>query len=197
MAKERYYEDLRKLQKRANQRMVRLEKEDKMKTPAYQAVQGKLEMIGQRKVKGKGKGRRFKESGKATYNEYEMQKKILEEFLGAKTSTVKQAREYYNFIYNTSDQLFDLKENGISQKDWLDFWDKMPDKKKRDGMLESDRIVEILKAFSYKKGNEKKKKITKTDLNKIVRAVKADNEFKTVYKSLGLNYQDMENVGAL
>lgn len=193
MALERYYEDLRKLQKRANQRMVRLEKEG-IKTPAYQAVQAKLEMIGQRK--GRAPGRRFKESGKATYNEYELQKKILEDFLGAKTSTVKQAKDYQSFIYDKSDQLFDLKENGISQKDWLQFWENMP-AKKEERLLSSDRVIEIFKAFANKKGKRTTRKLSKADLNKIVKAVQATDKFKDAYTRLGLTYNDIKAVKSL
>lgn len=193
MSLERYYEDLRKLQKRANQRMVRLEKEG-IKTPAYQAVQAKLEMIGQRK--GRAPGRRFKESGKATYNEYEIQKKILEDFLGAKTSTVKQAKDYQSFIYDKSNQLFNLEEIGITKKDWLQFWENMP-AKKDDRLLSSDRVITILKAFTFKKGEKTNKGLSKRDFKKIVKAVQATDKFKVAYTRLGLTYNDIKAVKSL
>ena len=60
--KTHYYSDLRTLAKRANQRMRELEKRD-AQSPAYQAVQAKLEMLGKRA--SASKGRRFSESGRA------------------------------------------------------------------------------------------------------------------------------------
>ena len=173
--------------------MLRLEKEG-IKTPAYQAVQAKLEMIGQRKRKAPG--RRFKESGKATYNEYEIQKKILEDFLGAKTSTVKQAKDYQSFIYDKSNQLFNLEEIGITQKDWLQFWENMP-AKKDDRLLSSDRVITILKAFTLKKGEKTNKGLSKRDFKKIVKAVQATDKFKVAYTRLGLTYNDIKAVKSL
>ena len=96
MASTRFYKDLRQLAKQANQRMVRLEKAG-IKSPAYEAAQAKLEMIG--RSSKTAQGRRFSETGKATYNEYEQIKKILEEFIGQKTSTVKGANKYIDDVW--------------------------------------------------------------------------------------------------
>ena len=54
-----------------------IEEKQGIKSPAYKAVQAKLEMIG-RQTKG-DRGRRFSETGRATYNEDELQKRILKE----------------------------------------------------------------------------------------------------------------------
>ena len=143
----RFYKELRLKEKRANERMRRLEMAD-INSPALQAVQAKLEMIGKQR-KG-DMGRRFSETGRATYAESEYLNKILDEFLGAKTSKVSQAKQYYEDIWqsaNTNDQ---LSNAGITKEQWLDFWENMPDKKK-DRMYYSQQ-VKIFKAFMRKNG---------------------------------------------
>ena len=95
MANKRFYADLRSKAKRANQRMLRLEREG-ITSAAYQAAQAKLEVLG-RQASG-DKGRRFSESGKATYNEMRLQSMILDEFLNAVTSTVSGTKQYYEDV---------------------------------------------------------------------------------------------------
>ena len=99
MAYVRFYEDLRLKEKRANERMRQLEKA-KIKSPAYQAVQAKLEVLG-KQTKG-DRGRRFSETGKATYNEMEALEKILNNFLGYETSTLRGAKKYREDIWQTA-----------------------------------------------------------------------------------------------
>ena len=143
----RFFKELRLKEKRANERMRQLELAD-INSPALQAVQAKLEMIGKQK-KG-DRGRRFSETGRATYAESEYLNKILDEFLGAKTSKLSQAKQYYEDMWqsaNTNDQ---LSNAGITKEQWLDFWENMPDKKK-DRMYYSQQ-VKIFKAFMRKNG---------------------------------------------
>ena len=87
--KRRAFADLRLKEKAANERMRQLEKRD-IKSPAYLAVQAKLEVLG-KQTKG-DRGRRFSETGKATYSEKAVLNKILDEFLGMETSTIKGAK---------------------------------------------------------------------------------------------------------
>ena len=65
MAYKRFYKDLKLMAKRANQRMVELERRG-MNTGAYNKVQGYLEMMGAKKKKATGEGDRFEGSGKET-----------------------------------------------------------------------------------------------------------------------------------
>lgn len=144
----RFYADLRLKQKAANERMRQLEKQD-IKSPAYQAIQAKLELMGKQR-KG-DRGRRFSETGKATYNEQEYLNRILDEFLGQKTSKVSGAKEYYDEVWSTADSNLGLSKAGITKEQWFEFWDNMPDKKK-DRMFYSQQ-VKIFKAFMRKNGN--------------------------------------------
>ena len=143
----RLYQELRLKQKRANERMRQLEIAQ-IESPAYRAVQAKLEILGKQR-KG-ARGRRFSETGRATYNEMEVQLKILNEFLGQETSTTRGAKDYYDRVWETANKGDKLTNAGITREQWFDFWESMPDKKK-DRMFYSQQ-VKIFKSFMRKNG---------------------------------------------
>lgn len=192
MANERLYEDLRKMQKRANQRMVRLEKAG-YTSPAYQAVQAKLEILG-RQV-NRAQGRRFKETGVATYNEYEMQKKILEEFLGAKTSTVSGAKNWESSIYETSDIKYGLSKTGINKKDWAELWSNMPSDHK-DRVFGSEVIIRMVRTYSNKRGKGSKDE-QRMSIAEIAEAINTSKSVKDAHKKLGITYRDIKETESL
>ena len=194
MANVRTYNDLRLLQKRANQAMVRLERLG-IKSPAYQAAQAKLEILG-KQTKG-DRGRRFSETGKATYNEYEMQKKILEEFLGMSTRTQQGAKKWVEDVWEgalTSDKDLKLKEAGITRDEWLDFWSNMPSNHK-DRAFGSEVIVKMLRTYSYK--NKELKDENKLSMAEIADAIQSARYVKTAYSNLGITYKDVKEVNSL
>lgn len=209
MANVRFYKELRLKEKAANERMRQLEKLD-MNSPAYQAVQAKLEVLG-KQTKG-NRGRRFSETGKATYNEMEILNKVLDEFLyGDVTSTVKGAREYWDDVWGTANKNAHLDEIGISRREWLDFWETMGDKKDR--LYGSSQNVAIMRAFAIKKdANQKemqalreKKRLTKSDKERleqledldkmttqeIADEIQASRNLKDAYKKLGLTNSEV------
>lgn len=209
MANVRFYKELRLKEKAANERMRQLEKLD-MNSPAYQAVQAKLEILG-KQTKG-NRGRRFSETGKATYNEMEILNKVLDEFLyGDTTSTVKGAREYWDDVWGTANKNAHLDEIGISRREWLDFWETMGDKKDR--LYGSSQNVAIMRAFAIKKdANQKemqalreKKRLTKKDqarleqledldkmtTQEIADEIQASRNLKDAYKKLGLTNSEV------
>lgn len=143
----RFDPELRLMQKAANERLRQLEKQG-IKSPAYNALQAKLEILGKER-KGQ-RGRRFSETGKGTYNEREMQKKILNEFLHQKTSSISGAKDYYDRVWQTANKDGKLTNAGISREQWFDFFDSLPDSKK-DRMYYSQQ-VKIFKAFMRKNG---------------------------------------------
>lgn len=187
MANVRKYEDLRKAQKAANQRMVRLEKAG-ITSPAYQAVQAKLEILG-RQV-NRAAGRRFKETGLATYNEYEVQMKILNEFLNAKTSTTKGAKNWESEVYSTSDKIYGLKEAGISKKEWGELWQNLPADHK-DRQFGSEVIIRMVRTYSKKKG-KKLKDEQKLSMSEIADLLQNSKSVKEAHKALGINYKDIK-----
>ena len=187
MANVRFYKELRLKEKAANERMRQLEKLD-MNSPAYQAVQAKLEILG-KQTKG-NRGRRFSETGKATYNEMEILNKILDEFLyEQKTSTVQGAKEYERDVWESANENNKLAEAGISRNDWLDFWASMPDKKER--LYGSNQIVAIVRAYSMKNG--KLSDNDKMSMQEIADEIQASKNLKSAYNQLGLTYKEVQS----
>lgn len=194
MANVRFYSDLRLLQKRANQAMVRLERLG-IQSPAYQAAQAKLEVLG-KKTAG-DRGRRFSETGKATYNEYEYQKRILEDFLGMSTRTQSGAKKWVEDVWQgaiKSDKDLKLQEAGITRDQWLDFWSNMPSKHK-DRAFSSEVIVKMLRTYSYK--NKELKDDQKLSVAEIAEAIQNSSSVKSAYNSLGITYKDVKEVNSL
>lgn len=194
MAESRYYPELRKLQKRANQRIARLEQLG-VKSPAYEAIQGKLEILG-RQTSG-DRGRRFSETGKGTYNEYEHQMKVLKDFLNMKTSTQAGAKKWENDIWQgvlDSSKGLKLKEAGVTKDQWLEFWKNMPGNHK-DRMFGSEVVVKMLRTYTYK--NRKLSDDQKMTPQEIAEAIKAQTTIKSAYKQLGITYKDVKKVNNL
>ena len=185
MANKRFYKELRLKAKAANERMRQLEKLD-IKSPAYQSAQAQLEILGKR---GKGDtGRRFSETGKATYNEAERLNKILDEFLGQKTSGTRGARQYYEDVWqgaNTSNQLSDA---GISKEDWFEFWENYPSKMK--DRMYYDKAVKMFKAYMRKNKNlTDENKLTPAQIAEMIQDAKT---LKVAYKDkLGLTLAEV------
>lgn len=187
MANVRFYNELRLKEKAANERMRQLEKSG-IQSPAYQAVQAKLEILG-KSTKG-SRGRRFSETGKATYNEMEILDKILNEFLYEQsTSTVKGAKEYMDDVWNTANENNKLSDAGISRKEWLDFWESMPDKKDR--LYGSTQIVAIVRAYSMKNGQLEDE--NKMSMQEIADEIQSSKNLKSAYASLGLSYKEVQS----
>ena len=211
MANVRFYRDLRLKQKAANERMRQLEKAG-IKSPAYQAVQAKLEVLGKR-TKG-DRGRRFSETGKATYNEMEVLDKILNEFLyEQKTSTLTGAREYERDVWESANKNNRLAQAGITRDEWLNFWESMPDRKDR--LYGSSQNVAMIRAFTIKReqiqnmSEEEREQLVKdgeltdaqleqfTDDNfsvkEIADEIQNSKNLKSAYKALGLTYSEVSS----
>ena len=189
--KTHYYSDLRTLAKRANQRMRELEKRD-AQSPAYQAVQAKLEMLGKRA--SASKGRRFSESGRASYNEYEAMRSVLEEFLfKQKTSTIRGYNEYVESVWQgalSSDRIStDIKAAGITKDQWFAMWASLPDKKHR--AYDSEEYIQALAQYSATHDNEN------FDVAKLMKEFEAATDLKSAYAGLGLSITDLENAADL
>lgn len=187
----RLYKSLRLKQKAANERMRQLERAG-INSPAYQALQGKLEILGKQK-KG-DRGRRFSETGKATYNEMQLQMKMLDEFLNQDTSTLKGARTYYDEVWASANANNNLAAAGITREQWFKFWESMPDKKK-DRAYGSDVIVTIVQAYAMKNGSLENE--GKMSIEDIASAIQDSENYKAAYTSIGLGYKDMRAAKSL
>lgn len=194
MAKVRYYRDLELKSKRANERMRQFEKRG-IQSPAYQSVQAKLEMLGKRS--GATTGRRFTESGKVTYNEYETLSAILDEFLtGQTTSTIRGYNKYVENVWQgalKSKKLsVDIEKAGITKEQWFAMWKALPDKSKR--TFDSSEYVRALATYNMSHDNEN------FDVTELIKEFEATTDIKSAYASLGLSYKDLQvakNLGVL
>ena len=186
MANQRFYADLRTLQKRANQRLVRLEQAD-IESPAYRAVQAQLEVLG--RSSKTAAGRRFSETGKATYNEYEMQKAILVKFLGQTTSMVKGAMRAIEQSYGTANIHYRLADLGITKEQWGEFWQNFPANKK-DRMF-YEQSVKIFKAVIRRQGQPDFDETEYTPAE-IAQAIQEGVLLTNIYDKLNLDWQSVE-----
>ena len=180
----RFYKELRLKEKAANERMRQLELQD-IKSPAYQAVQAQLEMLGKR-TKG-DRGRRFSETGKATYNEMELLMKMLDDFLGHKTSKLKGAKEYYDDVWASGNKNNKLEAAGITRDQWFDFWEAMPSKKDR--IFGSEQYVAMIRSYTIK--NKSKKDDQKMSVEEIAKEIESKDNLKAAYKALGLSSSEV------
>ena len=159
-----------------------------IKSPAYLAVQAQLELLGKR-TKG-DRGRRFSETGKATYAEMEILNKILSEFLEQKTSTIKGAKEYERNVWETANKNNKLSEVGISKDEWLDFWASMPDRKDR--LFGSDEYVTILRTYIDKKATGQLEDEQKMTVEEIAEKIKEKDTLKAAWGAIGLTSSEIE-----
>lgn len=185
MAYKRFYKDLKAMAKRANQRMVELERRN-MNTGAYNKVQGYLEMMGVKKKRASG--RRFSETGKATYNEYQTMKKFLSRFLESKTSTLTGTKKFYDKVWQTANERMNLTERGISKDEYMKIWETLPDDN-RERVFGSDTIINIV-STTLNKGTKKKNGQALT-VEEIVTKIQNSSRVKDAYKSLGISYKDI------
>ena len=180
-----YSKELRLMEKAANERMRQLEKAG-IKSPAYQAVQAQLEVLG-KSTKG-DRGRRFSESGKGTYNERELLNKILKEFLyDNKTSTLTGARQYEQDVWETANKNGKLSDIGITRDEWLEFWDSMPSKKER--LYGSSQLVAMMRAYTKKNGELDD--MDKMSMQEIADEIQASKNLKDAYKKLGITQSEV------
>ena len=183
----KYDAEIRRLAKRANQRMVEMESRG-IKSPAYKAVQASLEMMGRRS--DKAGGRRFSETGKGTENELRQMRAELEKFLNQQTSTVSGYRKYRKEVYKGADKEYHLSEAGISQEQFEELWEELPDRE-QDRMYYAAYYIQIMETYEMKvKSGEIKKEnaLTVTDM---IRILEGSTSLKEALTQLGISAQDI------
>lgn len=221
MANKRYYKALAQAAKKANRRMRDLEKAG-IKSPAYNAIQGALEQMGKR---GNGdSGRRFSETGKATWNQYQQLMKHLRRFNNAQTATATGSRRLQDRIWATANTDSKLSKAGITKEQYFDIWKNAPDKKDR--LYGSTVYVNIVSSYVKKRKDaeerlnelegksdsgsalsaeekREKKRLEKLQnenelsVNEIVEEINAAKSYKVALRSVGLSYKDVKSLGAL
>lgn len=183
----KYDAEIRRLAKRANQRMVEMESRGK-KSPAYNAVQSALEMMGRRS--GKAAGRRFSETGKGTENELRQMRSELEKFLNQKTSTVRGYKEYRKTVYEGADKEYKLKEAGITQEQFEELWNELPDKE-QDRMYYAAYYIQIMETYEMKVKSGEIKKENALTITDMIRILEGSTSLKDALTQLGISAQDI------
>lgn len=182
MAYQIFDNDLRLMAKKANERMRQLEKQG-INSPAFRAVQARLEQMG--KQKAGDKGRRFSETGKGTRNEILAQKKALNDFLNQRTSTLTGAKEYRKKVLETAKERYHYDEYGIDDDEWLNIWDELDDYGEPE--FGSDQVIEIIETYT-RKNKDNPEAMNITDL---IRNIQGASSYQGALKSIGLTIGDI------
>ena len=203
--KERFFDkNLKRQAKKANRRMRELESKG-YNSPAYKAVQAQLEMMGVRKTTAKG--RRFSESGKATdQNDLRQQLSVIEKFLNSKTSTRTGYEEYRQNIYESASKSYDFDKYGISQSDYEELLESLPDETS-DRQYYISYYIEVMEAYTVKLERDKAnantfKEVERIEENKlsiddIVQIMDSAKDYKTALSNIGLTIKDINKIKKL
>lgn len=183
----KYDAEVRQLAKRANQRMVEMERHG-LQSPAYKAAQASLEMMGRRS--NKAQGRRFSETGKGTENELRQQKAELEKFLGQKTSTVRGYKQYRKDVYKGADKEFNLKKAGISQEDFEYLWEELPDKEE-ERKYYAAFYIEVMETYEMKVKSRQIKRENALNITDMIRILEGSENLQSALNEIGINMGDI------
>ena len=186
--------ELRLKAKRANQRMVRLEKGG-MKSPAYLRIQGLMEQAGIKKKSAKG--RRFPESGEYTdYNDLKKQLALIDRFLNMKTSTKKGYEEWRQNIYDSANQDGQLEAHGIDKETYLSIFEELPDDEE-DRVFYASYYVEMVEAYQYKVSTGKIKRENAYTVAELIDKAQSSVNYKEALNKIGISLTDVKKVKRL
>lgn len=169
-----YSNELRKLAKAMNQRMLELERRS-FKSPAYKSVQARLEALG--RTAKTAQGRRFSETGYfSNKNEAAQIEAVLKRFKSQQTSTLKGYREYRSNVLEGLQNRYNYKQSGMTDDDMLEFWESMPDNE-RDRMYGSDETFLIISKYLLDKNQRK----TEAENKKNLKGMSPEEKDRQVY----------------
>lgn len=188
MANKIFSAKIKKLAKRANQRILRLERKEP-NSPALKAVQAILQMNGKRS--NNITGRRFSETGKGTRNELKQLEKELNNFLNMDTSTIRGYRKYEKNIFETANEKYNLVSNGINFDDYMKIWEELPDYEK-DRMYGSESIIKMVIAATKKDGKVKDE--NELSIEEIIERIQSSKSLSDAYRALGITYEEVDKL---
>lgn len=187
----KFSRELKLKAKRANQRMKQLEKFGK-KPPAYTAIQARLEIAGRRK--GTASGRRFSETGKyLNKNDLKYQESLIDKFLAARTSTITGYKEWQAEIYATANKHMNLTSGGISQDQYFELWDALPDDE-RDRVYYAEYYINVMQAYEMKKQKGEVKNENAYSVQELVDIMDSAKSYKDALSKIGLTISDINDV---
>ncbi len=170
-----YSQTVRTLAKRANQRLVRMERAG-IKSPAYRAAQAQLEMM--------GRGKRFSETGKGTPEALAAQERVLRRFLEQQTSTVTGAKEWKRNILEGFDRKYPAAKDVLTDDEKVEFLENVPD----EPPYGSDITVQMV-VTAVGKAKESDQAYSITD---ILKTLDRSKDLKSAMTSLGINWEDVD-----
>ena len=179
-----YSNELRKLAKAMNQRMLELEKRG-FNSPAYRSAQARLETLGV-KTKTAG-GRRFSESGYfKNRNEMLQYEAALRRFKDQETSKLRGYRKYRKEVLEGLEERYRYKEAGLTDDEVMEFWEAMPDDD-RDRMYGSDETFMIVMKYTKDRKTGKIKDENALSIKEIVNRINASRSLTAALDSLGID----------
>ena len=179
-----YSNELRKLAKAVNQRMLELEKRG-MNSPAYQSIQARLAAMGRPENK---KGvRRFSETGKfKNKNEMAQYRAMLERFKEQETSKLLGYRQYRKRVLEGLQERYDYESMGLSDDDVMAFWEAMPDNE-RDRIYGSDETFIIVAAYIRNVKAGKIQNDNALSMQEIVERINSSKSLTQALQKLGID----------
>lgn len=185
--------ELQLMAKRANQRMVELERQG-IKSPAYQHIQAVLSAEGRKT--GANRGRRFSETGKGTFNQIQHQKALLRRFLNQQTSKLTGAKKYRRKVEETIENKYHLEEAGFDFGDFVKAMEKLADSE-ASRVFGSDIVVKIITTVHRQQNEGILEQEFTTD--EIMETIEGSKSLKSALSHLGLTFADLEgeDLGAL
>ena len=208
-----YSNELRKLAKSANQRMLELEKRG-FRSPAYGAVQARLAALGrpvnpaasaktQEVLIKQGKFDpkedapievyRFSETGFFTNkNEMAHLEKLLRTFMyEQETSTLRGYKKYRQEVLNGLQRRYGYKEMGLTDNEVLNFWESMPDDEQERLYGSDETFIIYAKYLVDRRAGKIKQPVNETALTakEIVNRINNSTSVTNALKSLGISQQ--------
>ena len=191
MAYQVFDNELRLMAKRANQRMVELEKRG-LAPSSYQAAQSKLAYLGRPARNGV---RRFSETGKGTRAEITQMKKQLRQFLGSPTTTISGLADVKRRTVESAKERFGDFSKWMTDDEYMQIWENLPDDE-QDRVYGSDETVQIVSSvLKTQRGMKDEQAFTVSD---IVNKLQESSSLKSALRGLGLEPSaTLKNLGAL
>lgn len=170
----------RKLAKRANSRLLALERAG-IEYGAYAQAAAYLSQIVE-----PGRKLRFSERPKLPLKELRQQLYEMERFLSAQTSTVGGVRKYQSQVYATAAARYNFDKGTVTEADYLAFVSSQSFQvAKKQGYVSSEELVEFFN-YAYSEGKTKTEiKEALNDLNK-----GKIEDLQELYKSVDLDFFD-------
>lgn len=170
----------RKLAKRANSRLLSLERAG-IEYGAYAQAEHYLSQ-----VVSPGRKLRFSEAAALPLKDLRQQLYEMERFLNAQTSTVGGVHKYQSQVYATAAARYNFDTGAISEADYLNFVSSQAFQiSKKQGYISSEELVEF---FNYASSQGKTNTEIKQALNELNRGKIEDAQ--SLYNAVGLDFFD-------